>query len=230
MTTPRPESSPRLSTCAYLNTSHSLTICLKVSLFLSRFASLLRLQKPCFAHWVEWMSFLNAYPPGNLPATLLHCLFVLPHQCIKSIVTRVGKNLSACEYLADKLLQYFYVPDLLPFHIIYRTALQDSSVCKGLLISSATSCPTQRQLSAQHPPTTHHFEGSGSIHTVGAQGLLLGAPKAVSSPGWTSPGPSSASPHSVTSLPPPTVVASTELPPVYQCLSRTGEPKMDPVA
>lgn len=35
--------SPRLSICAYLSTSHSFTICLKVSLFLSRFASLLRL-------------------------------------------------------------------------------------------------------------------------------------------------------------------------------------------
>lgn len=30
----------------------------------------------------------------------------------------------------------------------------------------------QGQLSAQHPPTTEHFEVSGSILTVGAQGML----------------------------------------------------------
>lgn len=40
------------------------------------------------------------------------------------LVTWVGKDLSVCESLADKLLQYFYLPDLLPFHALCRTTGQ----------------------------------------------------------------------------------------------------------
>lgn len=76
--------------------------CFRVSHFLSPvFAPLLRLQKPCFPRGGEWQYFLNAYPPENLSADLLCCLFVLVHRCIKS------KDLSACKSLADRLLQYF---------------------------------------------------------------------------------------------------------------------------
>lgn len=63
--------------------------------------------------------------------------------------------------------------------------LQDSSVCKGLLISNATSCLMQGQLSAQHPPTTDHFEVSASTLTKGAQGLLFGATKIYQCLSWT---------------------------------------------
>lgn len=54
--------------------------------------------------------------------------------------------------------------------------------------------------------------------------MLLGAPKTVSSPGWTSPG-ASASPHEANALPLPIAVASAELPQVCWRLSWTGEPK-----
>lgn len=57
---------------------------------------------------------------------LVHCLFVWPHQCINSAYD-LGwerKSLSECDFLGDKLLHYFYFPDLLPLRAICRTTGQ----------------------------------------------------------------------------------------------------------
>lgn len=84
-----PAYGPALSARACLSTSVASPTALQSQLLQSLslsplFASLLRLQKPCFPRGGEWQYFLNAYPPENLSADLLCCLFVLVHRCIKS--------------------------------------------------------------------------------------------------------------------------------------------------